>query len=291
MAMSMTGFGRSITSKDGTRVQVEMRSVNHRYLDLNLKLNHYLYSFENKIRRLIQERVSRGKLDVSISLFMEQGEGENLCFNESLASLYVDCISKISSEFSLQNDLSATRLANMRDVISLEEGEVDYDALWGVVEPTVKEAISALIDQRKAEGEHLKADLLEKLDEISSHVDFIEEKGPVIIEEYKKRITEEIKGLLDTGAETQRIAAEVVLFADRVCIDEEIVRLKAHVNSFKDVLKSEGEVGRKLDFIAQEMNRESNTILSKTSDYEISKTGIELKTLIEKVREQIQNLE
>lgn len=292
MPSSMTGFGRFEGANENAKITVEIRSVNHRYLDLNLKLNHRLLSFESKIRSLISEYLKRGKVDVSISYHQISGVGEDILYNESLAKLYVDRISKIATDFGLVNDITPTRLATFRDVLTVEEVDVDEDELWILVKEGVENALLKLVSLRNSEGERLKEDLLSKLDELSSYADFIEERAPKIIEEYKSRLLEKINGLLeDKDAEFSRVATEVVIYADKICVDEEIVRLNSHIKAFKDALNSKGEQGRKLDFIAQEMNRESNTILSKTTDPEVSGIGIEIKTLIEKIREQVQNIE
>ena len=292
MASSMTGFGRSEASNENAKIIVEIRSVNHRYLDLNIKINRALLVFENKVRQAIQNGIKRGKVDVSISYQPQAGAGEDILYNEALANMYVNRINKIANDFNLVNDLTATRLANMRDVLTVEESDIDEDVLWTLLSGSLNEAIDALKSARLSEGERLKADLNDKLSMLHSLVLEIERVSPMIIEEYKKRLAEKVEGLLeDSEKESSRIAMEVVLFADKICVDEELVRLKSHIDGFKNTLNAQGESGRKLDFIAQEMNREANTILSKTTDPGISDTGIEIKTLIEKIREQIQNIE
>lgn len=292
MSSSMTGFGRFESANANAKITVEIRSVNHRYLDLNLKLNHRLLVFESKIRSLIQENLKRGKVDVSISYHQISGIGEDILYNEALAKLYAARISKIATDFNLVNDITPTRLATMRDVLTVEEVDVDEDELWILVKEGVLQAIAKLVALRNEEGERLKSDLIGKLEELSRFVGIIEEKAPVIIEDYKSRLLEKVNGLLeDKEAEFSRVAMEVVIYADKICVDEELVRLNSHIKAFKDTLNTKGEQGRKLDFIAQEMNREGNTILSKTSDPEISNIGIEIKTLIEKIREQVQNIE
>lgn len=292
MANSMTGFGRFEAENEAGKVTVEIRTVNHRYLDLNLKINHRLLVFENSVRRTIKDRLSRGKVDVLISFEPTTGVGEDVVYNEALAMIYANRISKIANDFNLVNDLTATRLATLRDVLTIDETAVDENELGEIVDEALDHALSLLIEHRNDEGERLKADMINKLNSLADYVKRIEEKSPQIVEEYKAKLTEKVNGLLeDHEAEAGRIAMEVVLYADKICVDEEIVRLSSHIDAFKTALNSDGEVGRKLDFIAQEMNREANTILSKTSDPEISDIGIEIKTLIEKIREQVQNLE
>lgn len=292
MAHSMTSFGRYEASDDNMKITVELRSVNHRYLDLNLKINHRLYAFENKIRQIIGERIKRGKMDVSITFHSLNTIGTDLLYNEALASMYVDRISKIAKEFNLVNDITAFKLANMRDILTMDEVQLDEDKVFSLIKEALNNALDLFLAQRKAEGDRLQEDLLMKLNSLYELVKIVEEKSPQIIEEYKAKLSTKIQGLIaDKEIEAQRIATEVVIYSDKICIDEEIVRLFSHIESFKETLNSAGEIGKKLDFITQEMNRESNTILSKTQDANISNIGIEIKTLIEKIREQVQNIE
>ncbi len=292
MAQSMTGFGRFETINEYAQIAVELRCVNHRYLDLNLKISHRLLSFENKIRKLISDSISRGKLDIVISYYPLSEAGVEILYNQSIANMYKERINKIANDLELVNDLSAVKLANMREVLSVQDVVLDEDVILQTVIKTLENALKCLIEQRTAEGERLQEDMLSKLSLLKNYVCRIQEKAPQIIAEYRQKLTDRISELsLDKEIEAQRLAAEVVLYADKVCVDEEIVRLLSHIESFADTLNSQGEIGRKLDFIAQEMNREANTILSKTQDKDISNIGIEIKTLIEKLREQVQNIE
>jgi len=209
-----------------------------------------------------------------------------------LAREYFDCFSQISEELGIENDVRTSMIMRSPDVVTIENGQDDEEAVKKLVEEAVDGAAIKLIEAREQEGERLKTDLLLKLDEIMEIVSFITEKSPIIIEEYKEKITTKIKELLDdANIDESRIAQEVTIFADKICVDEELVRLDSHVKAMKEALLSGGTVGRRLDFIAQEMNREANTTLSKTTDAEISNRAIQLKTDIEKVREQIQNIE
>lgn len=292
MLKSMTGFGRFEASKDDRKVVVEMKSVNHRYLELGVKIPKKLIFLENNIRNWLKDYVERGKVDIFIT-YENNGEGNaSIKYNSALAKEYLDCYQQISEEFNIDNDVRTSYIMRSPDVVSIESGQDDEEAITSLVYEAVCGAAKNLVEARTTEGESLKTDLLSKLDKMSEYVDFISEKSPVIVEEYKEKLLSKIKEHFDeTQIDESRIAQEVVIFADKICVDEEIVRLISHINTMKETLNAGGTIGRRLDFIAQEMNREANTTLSKTTDAEISNIAIELKTDIEKVREQIQNIE
>ena len=292
MLKSMTGFGRYEVSSGDRKVTIEMKSVNHRYLELGIKLPRKLNYLEGDIRNQMKKYVERGKVDVFIT-YENLGLGDEcIRYNSQLAREYFDCFSQVSEELGIENDVRTSMIMRSPDVVTIENGQDDEEAVKKLVEEAVGGAAIKLIEAREQEGERLKTDLLLKLDEIMEIVSFITEKSPIIIEEYKEKITTKIKELLDdANIDESRIAQEVTIFADKICVDEELVRLDSHVKAMKEALLSGGTVGRRLDFIAQEMNREANTTLSKTTDAEISNKAIQLKTDIEKVREQIQNIE
>lgn len=292
MIRSMTGFGRYEISENNRKITVEIKSVNHRYLDINIRMPKKLYSFENNIRHLIKNMLERGKVDVFIS-YEDYSEG-SMClkYNEGVAREYFDTITKISQMFGLLNDATATYIAKCPEVVVMEEQAVSEDELEKLVSDTVNGALVELVKAREKEGEHLRCNLFEKTKIMQDIVEMIKEKSPQILKEYKAKLEEKVKELLlNSTIDESRIAAEVTLYADKVCVDEEIVRLLSHINSMNVNLQNGDRVGRKLDFIAQEMNREANTILSKTSDIEITNKGIELKNTIEEIREQVQNIE
>ncbi len=292
MVRSMTGYGKGISENEIARVTVEMKSVNHRYLDLNIKLPKNLNFLETSIRNTISESVSRGKVDVYITLQMHADASYDVAVNEQMAKRYYDSISQMALNLGIDNDLKASTIARMPDVIDVQEAEIDEDLLKQPVFDALEKCIKQFVESRISEGERLEKDLLAKMDELIILVNKLEERSPVIIEEYKTRLMTKLQDLLeDKNIDENRIAQEVVLYADKICIDEEMVRLKSHVEETKGVFSLNKEVGRKLDFLAQELNREANTILSKSTDVEIADIGISLKTLIEKVREQIQNIE
>ncbi len=292
MIRSMTGFGRWETVTEEYRISVEMKAVNHRYLDMGIKMPRKFNLFEAAVRNLLKHYIQRGKVDVYIAY--EDYTEEKLClkYNSSLASEYMDYFQKMQERFGIENDVKVSVLARMPEVLTMAQAPEDEEQMWKQLSRVVEEAAKHFVESRVQEGEKLKADLLGKLDYMESLVDFIEERSPEILKEYRARLEDKVRELLDnTALDEARIAAEVVIYADKICVDEETVRLRSHINATRTELNKGGSVGRKLDFIAQEMNRESNTILSKSTSLDISQRAIALKTEIEKVREQIQNIE
>lgn len=292
MIKSMTGFGRCEVADEKRKFTVELKSVNHRYLDVNMKMPKKLNFFESAIRTVLKQYIERGKVDLFISCEDYTEDNFALRYNESLAAEYLKHLQSMAEQFHLENDIRVSTLSKYPDVFVMEEQQPDEEELWNGLNKAICGACEQFVQTRQKEGENLKKDLCDKLDELLSCVDFIEERSPQIMQEYRKNLTEKIQELLgDTPLDEARIATEVTIYADKVCVDEETVRLRSHINSMKDTILAGGSVGRKLDFIAQEMNREANTILSKANNIEISDVGINLKTGIEKIREQIQNIE
>ena len=292
MIKSMTGFGRCEVADEKRKFTVELKSVNHRYLDVNIKMPKKLSFFESAIRNLLKEYIERGKVDVYITYEDYTEDNYSLRYNAALAGEYLGYLNAMAEEFHLENDIRVSTLSRYPDVFVMEEQDIDEKELWSGLEKALRGACEQFVDSRVKEGEALKADLLDKLDAMLSDVDFIEERSPQIMKEYRTRLEEKIQEILgDRQIDDARIATEVTIYADKVCVDEETVRLRSHIMTTKDTLLAGGSIGRKLDFIAQEMNREANTILSKANNIEISDIGIDLKTGIEKVREQIQNIE
>ena len=292
MVRSMTGYGKGFAENSDARVTIEMKSVNHRYLDLNINLPKKLNFLESLIRNKISESIFRGKVDVYITLNEHSDACYKVSINDIIAKEYFDSIAEMAEKLGVENDMKASNIVRLPDVIELEETDSDEDSLKELVLSALSDCINQFVDSRIAEGARLEKDLVSKMDEMLVLVDKLEKRSPVIIEEYKERLTTKIHELLeDNNIDENRIAQEVTIYADKVCIDEEMVRLKSHVAETRSVFELDKEVGRKLDFLAQELNREANTILSKSTDVEIADIGITLKTLIEKVREQIQNIE
>ncbi len=292
MIKSMTGFGRGEVCRGMQKFTVEMKAVNHRYLDLNIKMPRQFNFLEARIRNLLKEDMQRGKVDLFITCENAQEESAGIRYNRNVAAKYLDYLKQMAEDFGLENDVRVSSLSRYPEVFTTQEADVDEEETWSMLREAITQAAEMFVEARVREGEHLQADLLGKLEEMASHVSFVEERSPQIIAEYRKKLSERVQELLgDVKADETRLLTEVTIFADKVCVDEEIVRLKSHIAAMKQELIKGGNVGRKLDFLAQEMNREANTILSKSSDLEISDRGIELKTLIEKIREQIQNIE
>lgn len=292
MIKSMTGFGRAETADTDRKFIVEIKSVNHRYLDFNIRMPKKFCFFEGAIRNTLKEYMQRGKVDVFVT-YEDYTQGRMaLHYNQEIAGRYLEYLRQMSEEFHLEDDIRVSTLSRYPEVFTMEEQDTDEEALWHILETTLREAAAQFAKSRNTEGESLKKDVLEKLSNMEALVCRIEERSPEIMQEYRKKLETKTQELLeDTQIDESRIAAEVVLFADKMCTDEETVRLHSHIKTMTEALEDGACIGRKLDFIAQEMNREANTILSKANDLEISNIAIELKTEIEKIREQIQNIE
>lgn len=293
MIRSMTGFGHGEVSNDkNQKVTVEMKSVNHRYCDISLKLPKKLAMFEANIRNIMKEYASRGKIDIYVSYEDLSETAISLHYNQAMAEEYMQVFKKMQEDFNIETKITAEALAKYPEVVTIEEVQQDEEVWWELLEAALRQAAEKFVETRTIEGANLKRDLLGKLDQMAADVAFIEERSPQIIAEYRSKLEEKVKEFLeDSTIEENRIAAEVTLYADKIAVDEEIVRLQSHISSMTDVLESDESIGRKLDFMAQEMNREANTILSKSSDVDLADHAIELKTNVEKVREQIQNIE
>ena len=292
MIKSMTGFGRCEIAEEKRKVTVEMKSVNHRYLDVTIKMPKKLNFFDASIRNLLKEYMQRGKVDLFITYEDTSDNNVNVTYHPEVAKEYMRYLSQMAEDFGIDNDIRVSTLSRYPEIFTLDDVEIDEEGIWKMLEKAIRGAAEGFVETRIKEGENLKEDLIGKLDYMLETVDFIEEKSPKIIEDYRKKLTTRVQEMLeDAKIDESRIVQEVTIFADKICVDEEMVRLRSHIETMKAVLIEGGSIGRKLDFLAQEMNREANTTLSKSSDLEISNRGIELKTVIEKVREQIQNIE
>jgi len=293
MLKSMTGFGRCEIAQVERKITVEIKAVNHRYCDITIKLPKKLNFFEAAIRNLLKQYIGRGKIDIYITY--EDYTENNVCvkYNPELAKEYLTNLRRMGEEFGISNDVSVSTLARFPDVFTLEEQTIDEAQLWELVEEAVRGAAVRFVETRIAEGENLKKDLLNKLDFMLELVDFIEERSPKVVTEYRNKLYAKVSELLgDTKLDESILATEITIYADKICVDEETVRLRSHIQNMKSILENDNDnVGRKLDFIAQEMNREANTILSKSGDLDITNKAIDLKTEIEKIREQVQNIE
>ena len=289
---SMTGYGRGESLGENYSVTLEMKSVNHRFLEISIRLPKQLNPLEDHLKHVIQSCLSRGKVDVYIS-YQDHSVGQAaIRYNATLAGEYLAHLRQMKADFVLPDDITVTTLSRYPEVLVMEEQALDEEMLWQDLKTTIEGACGHFVNARMIEGENLLADILGKLDSIELLSFEVEKRSPAIIEAYRNKLTEKVKTVLeDKQIDEARLITEVVLFADRISTDEEVVRLKSHVNQMQTALHEKEGVGRKLDFIAQEMNREANTILSKANDMEVSNFAIHLKTEIEKIREQIQNIE
>ena len=292
MIKSMTGFGRCEHVQGNRKFTVEIKAVNHRYFDVNIKMPKKFNFFESAIRSVMKEYIQRGKVDVFITCEDDTENNFSLKYNENIAGEYLKYYRQMAQQFNLKDDVTVSRLGSCPEVFSMEEQMVDEDEIWALLETALRGALKQFVETRTREGENLKNDLIGKLDGMLLDVDAVEKRYPQVLEEYRSRLREKVDSLLaDSQMDESRLAAEVILYADKICTDEETVRLRSHIEGMKTELIQGGSIGRKLDFIAQEMNREANTILSKANDLQTSNLAINLKTEIEKVREQIQNIE
>ena len=292
MIKSMTGFGRSEIVKGNRKISVEIKSVNHIYLEAGIKMPKKLNVFESRMRDLLKKYAARGKIDIFINYEDDSENQVNLKFNQNIADEYMAIFNNMSEKYNLKNDMTVGGLARFPEVITMDEVQEDEEELWHFIEEAMKAALEQFVNTRILEGENLKKDLLGKLDHMEELVAFVEKRSPEIMKEYRSKLESKVKELLgDTTIDESRIATEVIIYADKICVDEETVRLRSHIEHARKCLNEDGGIGRKMDFIAQEMNREANTTLSKANDIEISNAAIDLKTEIEKVREQIQNIE
>ena len=292
MIKSMTGFGRCEMEEHQRRITVEMKAVNHRYLDLSIKMPKKFNPFEAQIRNVLKEYIERGKVDFYITC-EELGEDNlQIRYNKAVAAEYLQYLRQMAEEFGLEDDVRVSTLSRFPEVFSMEDMKADEEEIWQDLEKVIRGAAEAFVESREREGEALKTDLLDKLKNMQESVAQIEARSPQVIAEYREKLAAKVRELVgDVQIDESRLMMEVTVFADKICVDEKMVRLKSHINAMTQELQKGGSVGRKLDFIAQEMNREANTTLSKANDLITSDAAIDLKTGIEKIREQIQNLE
>ncbi len=292
MTRSMTGFGRGEYKSEKQDFLIEIKTVNHRYSDLFLKLPRQLSFLEDKVRETISKSISRGKIDVYVSYDEHGDDSRSVQIDEPLAKAYIKSIETLRDNFNLRDDISVSLVARFPDVLKIEKTEVDEDETWQGFKKALDVALESLVKMREVEGEGLKKDMVERASYIKGIVKIIEDYSPQVVRDYKQKLENRLKELLDQQVvDESRIAMEVAIFADRCSINEELVRLNSHIKQFKQTLDMDQPVGRKLDFLVQEMNREINTIGSKANDIEMAKHVVEIKSEIEKIREQVQNIE
>lgn len=292
---SMTGYGRGEFTAEDRKFTVEMRSVNHRYNDITVKLPRFLISLEDRIKKKTAENVFRGKTDIYISFETLSSEDVEVKLDEALAAAYAEKLKHLREIIGVPQADDGRILeltARFPDVITVEKAQKEEEVLWEILLPALEDAVSRFLVMRETEGENLKQDILLKGEKIRALVAGVKERAPLVVEEYREKLNRRLEDILgNVEVDPQRVAQEVAVFADRGCIDEEITRLESHLIQLDGILREGGQVGRKLDFLVQEMNRESNTIASKANDVQIVQAMIALKSEIEKIREQVQNLE
>ena len=292
MIKSMTGFGRAQETVDGMTVTVELKSVNHRYFEFTAKVPRTYGFLEEKLKSFLNARVSRGKMECYVSIENLEESDMEVVVNPSLAKGYVDALRTLSETFGLKEDYSAISIAKFPDVLTLRKAPADEEKIWNAVQKVTELAVERFVTMRETEGEKLRADILSKADTILEHVAFVESRSPQTVREYHEKLRQRMEELLEnTQVDEQRLLTEAAIFADKVAVDEETVRLRSHVSQLREFLNADEPIGRKLDFLVQEMNRESNTIGSKAQDVEIAKRVIAIKAEVEKIREQVQNIE
>lgn len=292
MIKSMTGFGRAQETVDGMTVTVELKSVNHRYFEFTAKVPRTYGFLEEKLKSFLNARVSRGKMECYVSIENLEESDMEVVVNPSLAKGYVDALRTLSETFGLKEDYSAISIAKFPDVLTLRKAPADEEKIWNAVQKVTELAVERFVTMRETEGEKLRADILSKADTILEHVSFVESRSPQTVREYHEKLRQRMEELLEnTQVDEQRLLTEAAIFADKVAVDEETVRLRSHISQLREFLNADEPIGRKLDFLVQEMNRESNTIGSKAQDVEIAKRVIAIKAEVEKIREQVQNIE
>lgn len=293
MAISMTGFGRGEYKDDNYYFLVECKTINHKYCDINIRLPRKISFLEDKIRNFIKDYIKRGRVDVYIKLDLLGSEDVNLKFDEILASQYVNILREIRDKFDLVDDISVMNVAKFPDVIKTEEKEEDEDLLWSILSTALEETLTNLKGMRNEEGQKLAKDVLERCDILQSTIEEIEKNSYNVVIDYKEKLNNRISEILDNPSliDENRLAQEVAIYADKSNITEEIVRFKSHIGQLRNTIVKDESIGRKIDFLIQEMNRETNTIGSKSSDLNITNLVVEIKSELEKIREQIQNIE
>ncbi len=292
MIKSMTGFGRGQEAAEALEVTVEVRAVNHRYFEFSTRMPRNCGFLEDKLKTLLQGRITRGKVEMFVSLNNISTGNTVVEINKEFTDSYIAALKQLSKEYKIKNDITVSKVAQNTNVFNVVSVAVDEEALEKAVLSAADKALDVFIEMREAEGERLKNDLLGKIETIRENVKFVEARSPETVKQYRARLEQKIKELLDSAEiDEQRILTEAAIFADKVAVDEETVRLHSHMEQFCDMLETDTAVGRKLDFIVQEMNREVNTMGSKAQDTEILQRVVDMKSEIEKIREQIQNIE
>jgi len=292
MIKSMTGFGRGHEILNGRDITVEIRAVNHRYYEIGCRIPRSLGFLEEKLKTLLNGKISRGKVEVSVLVYNVDAPDEKISINKEVVKDYIEALRSVKDEFSLTDDLSLSHIMRIPDAFTVVKEEADEERIWEDVKFVAEQALSKFVAMREAEGERMKADILSRLDTIEGWVGIVEQRSPAIVEEYRKRLFDKMAEVLNnTNIDESRILLEAGIFSEKTAVDEETVRLRSHIAQFRTMLDGDEAIGRKLDFLVQEMNRETNTIGSKVQDIEVTKIVVDQKSEIEKIREQIQNIE
>lgn len=292
MVRSMTGYGRGTASDGNMTVTVELKSVNHRFFECSIKAPRQFSFFEDKLKSYLQSRIARGKVDVFVSFERGAVSTETVTVNEALAESVVNAMRSIAEKYNVSDDVSATAVAAVSGVLTVTSGQLDEEATGNIILSAASDAVDAFIAARETEGARLAADVISKSENILQFVEIVEKRSPETVVLYRERLENRIKKLLQSASvDEQRVLTETALFADKIAVDEETVRLRSHIAHLNEMFKAAGPIGKKLDFIVQEMNRETNTIGSKCQDIDISRVVVDMKSEIEKIREQIQNIE
>lgn len=292
MVRSMTGYGRGTASDGNMTVTVELKSVNHRFFECSIKAPRQFSFFEDKLKSYLQSRIARGKVDVFVSFERGAVSTETVTVNEALAESVVNAMRSIAEKYNVSDDVSATAVAAVSGVLTVTSGQLDEEATGNIILSAASDAVDAFIAARETEGARLAADVISKSKNILQFVEIVEKRSPETVALYRERLENRIKELLQSASvDEQRVLTETALFADKIAVDEETVRLRSHIAHLNEMFKAAGPIGKKLDFIVQEMNRETNTIGSKCQDIDISRVVVDMKSEIEKIREQIQNIE
>lgn len=293
MLKSMTGYGKGQCESELYRIKVEIKSVNHRYLDINVKLPRYLIYLEESIKKTIKDYLNRGKVDVFINFEFINVSSVDVKVDLPLARSFKAALEELKEELQIEDSIRLSNLLSVSDILRTEKRDLDDDLVWDTLNTSLKDALEQISEMRIFEGDQLKEDMLTKLDSIESIILSVEERSPLVVDEYRTKLNDRINNLLEDKSliDPDRLAMEVAIYADKSSIDEEITRLRSHISQFKEILTQDGGVGRKLDFLIQEFNREVNTIGSKSSDSKLVSFVVELKSEVEKIREQVQNIE
>lgn len=293
MTKSMTGFGRGESSDDSYNLKIEIKTVNHRYNDINIKMPRHMNYLEESMKKTVKNKISRGKVDVYVNLEYIDGAPIDIKADMDLARSYKETLESINRELNLSGDIRINNILSMSDIIKTEKKEIDEESLWKVVEESLSIAVDDIMSMKLREGKELENDMVSHLKEIEDILIGVEDRSPIVVNEYKEKLNARINDLLDKDmiVDEEKLSQEVAYFADKSNINEEIIRLASHINQFEKILEEEETVGRKLDFLIQEMNREINTIGSKVNDIEIATSVVDIKSEIEQIREQVQNVE